>query len=111
MAINHSTPWHPTNQFQLKHEKLRSRPISTNLKISKLDLEKTNEDIKGILANDDKVLTFLEAHQNLHNLPHALYIYLINNQTMRKIFSNFVCFSECRNVNKYIDIVVIMHNR
>ena len=32
--------------------------------------------------------------RNLRNLPHALYIYLVNVQTMRKIFSNFVCFSE-----------------
>ena len=44
-----------------------------------------------------KVRTFWEAHKNLRNLPHALYIYLVNVQTMRKIFSNFVCFSESPN--------------
>ena len=44
----------------------------------------------------DKFRTFWEAHKNL---PHAfaLYIYLVNVQTMRKLFSNFVCFSECPN--------------
>ena len=46
-----------------------------------------------------KVRTFWEAHKNLRNLPHALYIYLVNVQTMRKIFSNFVCFSESPNFN------------
>ena len=44
-----------------------------------------------------KVWTFWEAHKKLRNLPHALYIYLVNVQTMRKIFSNFVCFSESPN--------------
>ena len=44
-----------------------------------------------------KVQTFWEAHKNLCNLPHALYIYLVNVQTMRKIFSDFVCFSESPN--------------
>ena len=36
-----------------------------------------------------KVQTFWEAHKNLRNLPHALYIYLVNVQTMRKIFFKF----------------------
>ena len=44
-----------------------------------------------------KVQTFWEAHKKLRNLPNALYIYLVNVQTMRKIFSNFVCFSESPN--------------
>ena len=46
-----------------------------------------------------KVRTFWEAHKNLRNLPHALYIYLVNVQILRKIFSNFVYFSECANFN------------
>ena len=50
--------------------------------------------------NCPKVWTFWEAHKNLRNLPHALYIYLVNVQTVRKIFSNFVCFSESPNFNK-----------
>ena len=33
-----------------------------------------------------KVRTFWEAHKDLRNLPHALYIYSVNDQTMRKIF-------------------------
>ena len=41
-----------------------------------------------------KVQTFCEAHQNLRNLHHTLYIYLVNVQTMRKTFSDFVCFLE-----------------
>ena len=41
-----------------------------------------------------KVRTFWEAHKNLLNLLHALYIYLVNVQSMRKIPSIFVCFSE-----------------
>ena len=36
-----------------------------------------------------KVRTFWEAHKNLRNLPHALYIYLVNVKTMRKIFFKF----------------------
>ena len=47
------------------------------------------------------VWTFWEAHKNLRNLPHALYIYLANVQTMRKIVSNFVCFSESPNYNNF----------
>ena len=47
-----------------------------------------------------KVRTFWEAHKNLSNLPHALYIYLVNVKTMRKIFSNFVCFSDSPNFIK-----------
>ena len=31
------------------------------------------------------------------NLPHGLYIYFVNFQTMRKIFSNYVGFSESPN--------------
>ena len=33
-----------------------------------------------------EVWTFWEAHKNLRNLPHALYIYLVNFQTIWKIF-------------------------
>ena len=44
-----------------------------------------------------KVQSFWEAHKNLRNLPHALDIYLVNVQSMRKIFSNFVCLSESPN--------------
>ena len=33
----------------------------------------------------------------MRNLPHALYTYLVNVQTMSKIFSNFVCFPESPN--------------
>ena len=47
-----------------------------------------------------KVWTFWEAHKNLRNLLHALYIYLVNFKTMRKIFSNYVCFSKSPNFNK-----------
>ena len=46
-----------------------------------------------------KVRTFWEAHKKLCNLPHALYTYLVNVQTMRKIFSNCVWFSESPNFN------------
>ena len=49
---------------------------------------------------DIKVRTFWEAHKNLRNLPHALHIYLVNGQTMRKIFSNFVSVSESPNFTK-----------
>ena len=49
-----------------------------------------------------KVQTFWEAHKNLRNLPHALYIYLVNVQTMMKIFSNFVCFSESPNFTMFL---------
>ena len=42
----------------------------------------------------------MRSTQNLRNLPHALYIYLVNVQTMRKIFSNFVCFSESPNFSR-----------
>ena len=40
---------------------------------------------------------FLRSTQKFRNLPHALYIYLLNVQT--KIFSNFVRFSESPNFN------------
>ena len=43
---------------------------------------------------DYKVQTFRETHKNLRNLPHALDVYKVNVQSMRKIFLNFVCFSE-----------------
>ena len=46
-----------------------------------------------------KVRTFWEAHKIWKNLPHGLYTYLVNIQTMRKIFSNCVCFSESPNFN------------
>ena len=45
------------------------------------------------------VRTFWEAHKIWKNLPHGLDIYLVNVQTMRKIFSNFMCFSESPNFN------------
>ena len=44
-----------------------------------------------------KVRTFWEAHKNLRNLPDAFDIYLVNVKSMRKIFSNLVCFSESPN--------------
>ena len=44
-----------------------------------------------------KVRTLWEAHKNLLNLPHVLYIYIENVQTMKNIFSNFVYFSESPN--------------
>ena len=46
-----------------------------------------------------KVWTFWEAHKNLRNLPHALD--LVNVQSMKKIFSNFVRFSESPNFNHF----------
>ena len=46
-----------------------------------------------------KVWTFWEAHKIWKNLPRGLYIYLVNIQSMRKIFSSFVCFSESPNFN------------
>ena len=51
----------------------------------------SKETRQGIISD---VWTFWEEHQNLCNLPHASYIYLVNVKTMRKIFSNLVCFSE-----------------
>ena len=36
-----------------------------------------------------KVRTFWEAHKIWKNLPHGLYIYLVNVQTTRKIFFKF----------------------
>ena len=54
-----------------------------------------------------KVRTFWEAHKNLRNLPHSLYIYLVNVKTKRKIFSNFVCFSESPNFIKTFWILAI----
>ena len=47
-----------------------------------------------------KVQTFWETHKNLRNLPHALYIFLVNVKTMRRIFSNFVCYSKVLKVLK-----------
>ena len=47
-----------------------------------------------------KVRKIWEAQKNLRNLPHALYIYLLNVQSMRKTFSDFVCFSESPNFNR-----------
>ena len=44
-----------------------------------------------------KVWTFWEAHKKLRNLSHAFDIYLVNVESMRKIFSNFVFFSESPN--------------
>ena len=46
-----------------------------------------------------KVLTFWEAHKISCNLTHAFDIYLVNVKSMRKIFSNLVCFSESPNFN------------
>ena len=48
-------------------------------------------------VSHDKVRTFWEAQKNLRNLSHGLHIYLANVQTMRKIFSHFVCFSKSPN--------------
>ena len=52
-----------------------------------------------------KVRSFWEAHTNLRNLPHALYIHLVNVQTMGKIFSNFVCFSESPNFTNTVPTI------
>ena len=52
------------------------------------------------ILHSSKVFTFWEANKILCNHPHALYIYLLNIQTIRKIFSNFVCFSESPNFNR-----------
>ena len=41
-----------------------------------------------------KVWTFWETQKIWKNLPLGFDIYLVNIKTMRKIFSNFVCFSE-----------------
>ena len=48
----------------------------------------------------NKIRTFWEEHKTLRNLPHALYIHLANVQTTRKIFSNYVCFSESPKFNQ-----------
>ena len=40
-----------------------------------------------------KVRTFWKADKNLRNLPHALYIYLVNVQTMRRFFK-ILCASQ-----------------
>ena len=47
-----------------------------------------------------EVLFFWEAHKNLRNSPHTLDIYFVNVQTIRKIFSNFVCSSERPNFKR-----------
>ena len=62
-----------------------------------------------------KVRTFWEAHKNLRNLPRALDIYLVNVESIRKIFSNFVCFSESLNFNcskscKYVSKFMCLEN-
>ena len=44
-----------------------------------------------------KVWIFWEAHKNLRNLPYWLEIYFVNVQSMRKIFSSLVCFTESPN--------------
>ena len=64
------------------------------MKQSKMDQKGVN--VKQIFQqnsefqiNNFKVQTFWEVHKNLRTLPHALYIYLVNVQTMRKIFFKF----------------------
>ena len=54
-----------------------------------------------------KVRTFWEALKIWKNLPHTLYIYLVNVQSMRKIFSNFVCFSKSPNFKKPLNLIKI----
>ena len=53
-----------------------------------------------------KVRTFWEAQKNLFNLPHALYIYLVN--LMKKIFSNFVCF--LKSTNFKITLMILLEH-
>ena len=65
--------------------------------MSKKDAQKYQSHLWYLDRIVTKVRTFWEVHKNLRNLPHALYIYLVNVQTMRRIFSNFVCFSESPN--------------
>ena len=50
----------------------------------------------------NKVRTFWEAHKNLRNLPHALYIYLVNVQTMRNIFQMLCASQKVRTLRKII---------
>ena len=47
--------------------------------------------------NFGKVGTFWEIHKIWKNLPHALDVYKVNVQSMRKIAQIFVCFSESPN--------------
>ena len=65
--------------------------------MSKKDAQKYQSHLWYLDRIVTKVRNFWEVHNNLRNLPHALYIYLVNVQTMRRIFSNFVCFSESPN--------------
>ena len=58
---------------------------------------------RNLNLSGPKVQTFWEAHKIFRNLSHALYIYLVNVQTMRKIFSDFVCFSESPNFKRHFD--------
>ena len=53
-----------------------------------------------------KVRTFWKAHKNLRNLPHALYIYLVNVQTIRKIFFNFYVLSENPNFDTDFQLIL-----
>ena len=54
-------------------------------------------DCTSFKGHFDKVRTFWEAHKNLRNLPHALYIYLVKCPNHEEDFLNFVCFSESPN--------------
>ena len=50
----------------------------------------------GLSEKDTKIWT---------NLPHALDIYLVNVQSTRKIFSNFLCFSWSPNFNPFTHLL------
>ena len=62
-----------------------------------MKIDKKKFEVKCSVIQFFKVQTFWEADKKLRNLPHALDIYLVNVQSMRKIFSNSVCFSESPN--------------
>ena len=79
------------------HSILKDNEVSSFILIILILYARTWNSIIGIAIV--KVRTFWEAHKIFHNLPHVLYIYFVNIQTMRKIFSNFVCFSESLNFN------------
>ena len=56
-----------------------------------------------------KVRTFWEANKNLRNLPHALYIYLVNVQTMRKIFVKFCVLLRKSELYMSLNLILVMH--
>ena len=64
-------------------------------------------DCSFYMKNIDKVRTFWEAHKIWKNLPHGLYIYLVNDQTMGKIAQIFVCFSESLNFKTNLSVEFI----